>query len=124
MTRADLLKLLILGEIADDYEGLDHIASHVITRAQLCGLSVSPEEVHGLLTDVLRSGFASAYDVSVDPPVQVSAKEVIGHLQGYYFWATEEGKRWFRSSWAEWPFDEEGQLVSGWSAPDGWRTRS
>jgi hypothetical protein len=119
MNRNGLKRLLVLTEIADDYEEPGHIYENVAKEAKLCGMAIEPSEILKILVDLIESGEAKAYRLL---PVKGPAGEVQGvpsldELGDYYFWITKKGLEARSSSADNWPFDGEGELLPGWSSP-------
>lgn len=116
MRYRSLLRLLVLAEVSDDYEEVDHIFENVSARARLCQVAVQVDDVCATLADLVGLDLARAYRLSTtSPAVEVSIPLDRKQLKNYYFWITEKGKEWLHSSRDQWPFDEEDSLVPGWS---------
>jgi hypothetical protein len=118
MTQRDLLGLLVLAQIADDYEEMDHIYEMVCERANRCGIVARMDDIGALLIELVASGLAGAYRLSTkSPPIEIMPPLRPEDLKEYYFWVTPKGVELFQSSRDQLPFDEEDELVPGWSIP-------
>ena len=109
--RHELLRSFVLSEISDDYEEPEHIHENVCKRAELCGMSVHPEDVARVLIDLVNIGDAKAYWLWVDPPREVHEALSIANAYDYYFLITDKGKESLVR--AEWPLDEEDRVLPG-----------
>jgi hypothetical protein len=116
MSRRELISLLILDVIADDYENLAKIVEELNGFASRCGLSLEHSEVSDALRGLIDAGLAKPYRLSQtheDVDREVRPNEVT-ELSDYYFWITDKGRLLHeRDDW--WPFNEQGLLKEGWS---------
>jgi hypothetical protein len=119
MNRKELIRLAVLGEISDDYEEPTHVFRCVEERLRTCGVGVTPDDLRGSLVDLIESGLAKAYWLwgSGHDAKEVQGVPAANHFQEHYFLITDEGKRALDIWRIEWPFDEEGDLIAGWSPP-------
>lgn len=120
MTRRDLVRLMVLNEICDDFEHVDHIIfPHVRDLASKRGLTVERTEVIDALTGLVQDGLAKAYELS-----PAAESPFHGELPGMpsdvdsessmYFYITPAGMDvHLADDW--WPFDDEGALLPGWT---------
>lgn len=116
MTRQELIRLLVLAEISDDYEEPCHILERVARSARICGASASVEDVRSALLGLITSGLARAYWLS--PREDASEFNGIPPAQKfseYYYYITPKGKHALAASRSKWPFDPEGSLLPGWT---------
>jgi hypothetical protein len=111
--RQDLLRSLVLSEISDDYEEPGHVYENVSRRAELCGMTVLPDDVGSVLIDLTNAGDAKAYWLWVDPPREIQEVLSLAHIHGYYFLITDKGKGSLLSGRHEWPLDEEDCVLPG-----------
>lgn len=119
MKRYELIRLLVLVDISDDYEEPAHIYQNIAERAGILGITVRPQDVDGALADLTESGLAKAYKLSTRAPAtEIQGVPPLGRFQDYYFWITEKGKAVVDSTRDEqYPFDDEGGILPGWSPP-------
>jgi len=115
VNRHEQIRVLVLNEIADDYEEPTHIREMISREFQPGGCEVDGNEILDALLDLLRAGLAKAYKLSsVAPYVEVAASSDLPELGRCYFWITPEGVNVLRN-WKKqrWPFDDEGEIVNG-----------
>jgi hypothetical protein len=105
-----LIRTRILNDLADDYESLEHITSAVVKAGLACGLEIDAAVVGGALAGLIASGLVKAYRLSPSPVEEVPSSVATANLRDYYFWQTPKGREVHRN--ADWPFDEEGHLLS------------
>lgn len=119
MKRQQLLKLLVLREIMDDSEEPNHIYENVAKEAAVCGVPATRQIVYLLLLELVAHGLARSYDIQRRPIVAFNGVPQIEEIDRYCFLRTGEGRAVFlgaRES-GPWPFNDEGDLVSGWTPP-------
>ena len=120
MDRRELVRLLVLNEICDDYENVDQIIlPHVAKQAAKCGLVIERPEIVNALAGLVQDGFAQAYLLSSHPPYLTELQgmpplDVIEEDFETYFYVTKRGIDLRRSHMTSWPFDAEGELRSEW----------
>jgi hypothetical protein len=120
MRYRNLLRLLVLAEISDDYEEVEHIYENVSDRARRCQIVVQRADICALLVDLVAGSLARAYNFSAPgPPIEVTGPLRPEQLDDYYFWSTQSGVDLLQSKRDQWPFDEEDSLVAGWALPTG-----
>jgi len=122
MTREDLIRQLLLSQtIADDYDEIDRITECVTRNAAKCGVEVTPNEVRSYVWELLNHGLAKAYLLSTREPYVLGIPGVpsIEELDEYYFLLTEKGIEALNATTAPWPFDEDDNLLPGWSLSAG-----
>jgi hypothetical protein len=117
MNRYELVRMFVLSDISDDYEEPEHISSNVRERAGICGMEVQVDDIRNSLHDLVESGLAKAYRLTVDPPEVFQGMPPIDQFLNYYFWITEKGLETLSSKRDQWPLDEEDVLLPGWSPP-------
>ena len=120
MKRDELVRQLVLAEIADDYEEPDHIWENVAQRAEMCSLPVERAMIARILLELVDLGLARAYDLSLRGPArELDTAPPLEQIAKYYFWITPQGKDvhlTYRTT-VGWPFDDEGDIRSDWVAP-------
>jgi hypothetical protein len=127
MTRAELIRMLVLNSIADDYENLEQIAKDVTRMSTECGVSVSTDEILNGLSDLIESNLATAYrfDRFRDRWIEFKSmpeRSEIGspretNINDAWFWVTERGKEMVIAHGPDWPFDDDDKLRAGWKPP-------
>lgn len=115
MTRDELIRMLVLNEISDDYEESEHVFENVSERGRNCGISVEVSDVNRTLLELVNSGSAKAYDLWKNPPEELQTVPE-DDLSKYYYWITPKGLE-AHSSFEGWPFDDEGVVLPGWIPP-------
>jgi hypothetical protein len=84
-----------------------------------CGMEISEPEIVQGMVELIQAGLAKAYWFA---PGRRTAEEIPGvppleQIGDYYFWATPKGRE-LQSSDDDWyPFDDNGELRKGWTAP-------
>jgi hypothetical protein len=121
MTRNDFIRRFVLNEICDDYENLDVLQSVIANESSRCGLEISRDEIVQGIAELIEAGLAKAYKLT---PTRRPAEEIPGvppldQIDNYYFWATPRGLDVQASDEGWYPFDENGELRKGWTAPEG-----
>ena len=97
MDRIELVRLLVLCEICDDYENVDQIIlPNVAKRAAKCGLVIERSEIVNALAGLVQDGLAKAYRLSPFEPYSTELQgmpplDVIEEFFETYFWATKKG---------------------------------
>ncbi len=85
--------MFVLDAIADDYENLEKIDTHVNRLALECGLTIHSSEVLQALIDLIATGLAKAYRLStVVPAEEFQGVPTAAEVKDYYFWVTEKGR--------------------------------
>jgi hypothetical protein len=119
MNREQLVQLAVLMNIADDYEELAHIHGRVSEDLEICGVAIAQEETRRALTGLVESGLAKAWWLCGPGPAEaIEGLPAPVRFQDYYFWITDGGKQALASWRLEWPLDDEGELMPGWSPPN------
>ncbi len=112
MDRIELVRMLVLNEICDDYENVDQIIlPRVAEDAAKCGLLIERSEAVNALAGLVQNGLAKAYRLSPFEPYSTELQgmpplDVIEQDFETYFWATKSGIDLQRSHMTSWPFDE------------------
>lgn len=109
MRRAELIRTLVLNDLADDYESLEHITAEVVRFGLTCGLQIGDAEIRATLVDLIATGLVKAYRLSPSPVEEVPSAIAMANLRDYYYWQTPRGREIHKS--ADWPFDELGRLL-------------
>jgi len=123
MHRKELVKLLVLDAISDDFENVDQaILQDVRELGHKCGLIIERPEIVEALRGLVDDGLAKAYDLTrcVDPfSGELPGMPPLDALEEYfrtYFYITKKGREAHSDdSW--WPFedvDDELQLRRDW----------
>ena len=113
MTRTELIRLLVLREICDDFENVDQIILPNISRdGASYGFTVERPEVVEALAWLVTEGLAKAYILSSRPPheTQIGGMPSIDHVEDdfrTYFLATDNGRHLHRADDSWWPFGDE-----------------
>jgi hypothetical protein len=115
MTRAELVRLAVLLNISDDYEEPVHVYEVVAYELGLCGLSLVPEETQKALIELTESGLAKAYYLGPGPGEELQGIPPFDGSHSYYFLITDDGFQTLAAWRKDWPFDDEGELIPGWS---------
>ena len=106
--------MLVLNEISDDYEEPSHIRDRVMRLSVDCGLPVESSDISRALTDLVRLGWARAYNLWKDPMEELQNAPPLEHVAEFYYWITPKGRE-IQLSFEGWPFSEEGAILSDWS---------
>ena len=116
MDRRELVRLLVLSEICDDYENVDQIIlPHVVKQTAKCGLAIERPEIVDALAGLIQDGLAQAYLLSSHPPYSTELPgmpplDVIEEDFETYFLVTKRGIELQQSDNTSWPFDDDGEL--------------
>src|SRR5438270_3038149 len=94
MKRAELIRMLVLDTIADDYENFEKITDEVKRMADQAGLYTNAGEIQGAVIDLSEMGLAKVYRLSPnDRTEELDGIPPLNEIDDYYFWTTGEGKR-------------------------------
>jgi hypothetical protein len=116
VNRCEIVRLLVLNAIADDYEEPRHIFETIIGPSELCGVPIQPKDVDTVLVQLVEMGLASAYELTpTAPAVEIQGVPRLDQVNRYYFFITKRGREVHAT--LNWPFDEEGALLPGWIPP-------
>src|ERR1700728_3804704 len=111
MKRKDLIRLVTLLEIADNFVEPAHVYDRVAGRLGVFKIAVSPEETRASLIELIESSFAKAYWLGPGPQREVDGVPPLDDFQEYYFHITEEGVEMIPIWRKRWPFDDVGDLL-------------
>jgi len=117
ISRSELVRLMVLNEICDDYENVDQIIfPKVAKQTAKYGLVIERSEIVNALAGLIQDGLAKAYLLSPFEPFSIELPgmpplDVIEEDFETYFYATKTGiDDLRRSRMTSWPFDDEGEL--------------
>ena len=120
MNRGELVRLLVLDAICDDYENLDQvILRDVALSGAKCGLTIERAEVVDALSGLIRDGLAKAYLLSSTKPWSTELQgmpplDIVEADFKTYFYITEKGMQLQLADDSSWPFGAEGNLLPNW----------
>ena len=123
MEKRELVRLLVLNEICDDFENIDQIIlKNVAPQAAKLGITVTRDDIAEELARLIDDGLAKAYDLTMDDPLghplpgmpNVERNETNAFRT--YFYITKRGMEIHLSDFPTWPFDEDGNPVD-WQPP-------
>jgi hypothetical protein len=119
MTRKEFVERLVLNEICDDYESLEHVSKWIDKDAHRCGLAIQPAEIVESLGELIALGLARAYlfREGARKPDEIAGMPAVNKIEGYYFWATPRGIDLQLSDGRWYPFDDADQLRNDWIPP-------
>ena len=124
MTRGELLRLLILEDVCDDYEEIEHITGSVTVLAQKCGINVTRDEIVQELMNPIDAALVKAYRLfsSRRPAEAFDGRPPLTELEesgGYtYFLITENGMKVHLANDHRWRFDQTNLLGRDWISPE------
>ena len=123
MDRSELVRLMVLNEICDDFENVDQMILPGIARAAAkSGLAIERSEIVDALAGLVKDGLAKAYILTPPcgdpfsrefqgmPPLDVVEEDF-----ETYFYATKQGLDLQRSGATCFPYDEHGNLRPDWA---------
>ena len=122
MNRKELVRIVVLLDVSDDYETTVHIAQRLTNVANTCRVAFERHEVVDALSELLNTGLANVYRLSPYAPVEKivgipSASEFDDDYTHFYI--TDEGKMEIdRMRRGAWPFDDDGNFRQEF-CPDG-----
>ncbi len=90
--RNEMLRLIVLSTIADDYESFRIIAHETSERSAKLGLAVNHEMILDVLADLILQGLAKAYVLSPQVPYATPAEYSRGRSHTLWYWITDKGK--------------------------------
>jgi hypothetical protein len=110
--KARLLQMLVLNEIADDYENFTRIFEGSAREGRRCGVVALPADIVRALSELVVSGLAGKFRLSPTQPAReapdVSPEDALSD-HSIYFLITRRGREVLDDD-ALWPFDEHGQI--------------
>jgi hypothetical protein len=120
--RRELVRLMVLMEIADDYENLTvSVAGPVVEDGVRCGLTIEKSEIVQALKELVELGWATAWQLGKDSHEfdHMPSLEEMEDFNGAWFYRTEAGLEVIRVSRGRgvWPFDDEDDLRKDWTPP-------
>jgi hypothetical protein len=115
MERNELIRLMVLNEICDDYENIDQIIlPHVARDCAKLGVLVERSHIVNALAELIEDGLAKAYLLSGRKKPEelqgMPSLDVIEEDFKTYFYITSKGEELHLSDDSWWPFDDEGNL--------------
>jgi hypothetical protein len=123
-SRAELLRLVVLRNIADSYVNLvNSIASPVVRDGAKCGMVIERAEIVRALTELVELGWAKAYlgntvSRQFEPMERAPTRAEMEDLDGAWFYITPEGLNGLRANWDAQPLDDEGERKKNWKPPE------
>jgi hypothetical protein len=122
VTRAELIRTLVLREICDDFEDILQITNWTVESGSKCGLTVTHDDIIQALRELIEMGHAKAYNLErwTDPPAaenEVPAYEEINPMKPR-FSRTEKGLAFQEANSASGPYDENHDLRESWPPPE------
>src|SRR6202035_5189880 len=118
MDRSELVRLLVLNAICDDYENVDQvILRDVAQNGTKCGLTIDRPEVVAALSRLIEEGHAKALSGSAPHATELRGMPPIDIPEEYfktYFYITKKGMDVQVSHDTSWPLDDEGNLKPDW----------
>ncbi len=120
MDRSELIRLMVLNEICDDFENVDQvILPQIAKEVAKCGLVIERSEIVDALAGLVKDGLAKAYLLSPYEPFSTELQgmpplDVIEEDFETYFYVTKKGMDLQLSGDPDRPFDDEGNLRPDW----------
>lgn len=111
MTRPELVRILVLNEISDDYENVDQvILRRVAQLGTKGGLTIERSDIVEALSELVKEGLAKAYLLSTTAPhvTEIEGMPALDTIESdfeTYFYITPTGIDVLERS--EWPFPED-----------------
>lgn len=115
-TRYELIRMLALNALSDDYEEPLHVAEQVAAIGRHYGFPVGAPDVTRALLDLVGLGWAKAYDLRTGAPSELQGLPSAERAGQYYYWITAQGRA-AQCSFNDWPFEEDGTPASDWVPP-------
>jgi hypothetical protein len=116
MNRGELVRLLVLNAISDDYENVDQvILRYVVEQLAKLGMAIERSEIVIALGGLIQDGLAKAYLLSGTEPYSTEFRgmpplDVVEENFKTYFNITKKGRDLLLADKTDWPFDDEGNL--------------
>jgi SAM-dependent methyltransferase len=121
MTRSEFIRMLVVNEIADDYEEIVHVTENVSRDGAKCGLTITRADVERAFLEAVEMGLAKAYRLTVSPLEEIQGVPTVDQIEELYFYCTIAGFDFILYVRDEdWPFDDEHELRKDWTPPEGW----
>ncbi len=115
MNRSELIRLIVLNEICDDYENVDQrILPGAVKEGAECGLTIERSDVVSALAGLIEDGLAKAYLLSPREPYTtelqgIPSLDLIEEDFKTYFYITKKGMALHLSCDGPWPHLEQGR---------------
>jgi hypothetical protein len=116
MNRGELVRLLVLNAISDDYENVDQvILRYVVEQLAKLGMPIERSEVVIALGGLIQDGLAKAYLLSGTERYSTELRgmpplDFVEENFKTYFNITKKGWDLLLADKTDWPFDDEGNL--------------
>jgi hypothetical protein len=112
MSPTELIRLLVLRSISDDYENVDQIILRdVADWGARYGMSIERPDIALALAWLIEDGLAKAYLLSpFKPATELQGMPAIDHIEEdfeTYFYITKKGAEFLRSHSPVWLFDDD-----------------
>jgi hypothetical protein len=123
MNQSDLIRMMVLNCICDDYENVDQIILPDVAKdcAKL-GITVERSQILKALGELIADGLAKAYLLSPREPFSSELQgmpplDIVEEDFKTYFYITKKGMDFHLSDdW--WPFDDNGELRPDWDVDE------
>ena len=109
MNRSELIRLIVLNEICDDYENVgQRILPGAVKEGAECGLTIERSDVVSALARLIEDGLAKAYLLSPREPYAtelqgIPSLDLIEENFKTYFYITKKGMELHLSCDGPWP---------------------
>jgi hypothetical protein len=120
MNWSELIRLMVLNSICDDYENVDQIILPEVAKdcAKL-GFAVERSEIVKALGELIEDGMARGYLLSPREPccTELQGMPPLDIVEEYfktYFYITKKGMDFHLSDDTWWPFDDDGEPRPDW----------
>jgi hypothetical protein len=120
MNRSELVRLMVLNEISDDYENVDQIIlPHVAQDGAKLGLTIERSEIVDAMAGLIKDGLAKAYLLSGREPFSTElqgmpAINLVEEDFKTYFYITKKGMDLQLRDDTWWPFNDEHEPRPNW----------
>ncbi len=111
MVRAEVIQIIVLNEVSDDYENLAYIQEHAVPYLQQNGISISVEDVVSALICLIDEDLVSSYNLWTSPVTEIQGKPPTAQMEELYFYQTSKGKE-LNAANSKY-FDGAGMLLGG-----------
>jgi len=120
-SRRELVLMLTLNELSDDYENLTVSIMPDFDRiAEDYRITVEKSEVADALKELVELGWAKAYLPRSGELVEVEGMPFVEDLDGpdgAWFYITDAGRK-VQNEYDAWPWDGEGGIRKDWTPPE------